>query len=341
MKDFAKIISKYFTRYLTDDRGCSSQTIDTYRYAFMQFIEYMDKVKKVKPENITMKAVNYNNVIDYLLWIEQCLHVSISTRNIRLAAFKGFASYVKYEYPEYLQEAAQILKIKSKKKESCEVSYTTHEGMKYILQQIDRGTNTGLRDYTMFTLMYSTGIRVSELINIRGQDVSMSTQKSITIHGKGGKVRYVAIVKQFAPIFEHYLNQNKCLLPQNLCNCIFTNHSKEQFTRQGINQRLKIYVDKAREQYPQLIPANFSPHKIRHSTAMALMEEGTELIIVRDLLGHSSVQTTEIYAKASTARKRKAIEEHSNDLVDREQPLWENNSTVLEWLKGLGKHNIM
>lgn len=341
VKDFANILSKYFCRYLVNDRGCSPQTIDTYRYAFVQFIEYMDSVKRIKPDNITMSDVNFSNVNDFLLWIEQELHVSISTRNTRLAAIKGFASYVKYEFPEHLAEAVQILKIKSKKKETGEVSYTTHAGMQLILKQIDRSTSTGLRDYTMFALMYSTGIRVSELINIRGQDISLSKPKSITIHGKGGKVRYVAIVKQFAPIIEHYLEENKCLLSQNLCNPIFKNHSKEQFTRQGINQRLKKYVTLAHEQSPSLIPRDFSPHKIRHSTAMALMEEGTELIIVRDLLGHTSVQTTEIYAKASTARKRKAIEAHGQDIVDKEKPLWENNNSILDWLKGLGHHNIM
>lgn len=339
--DFAKIITRYFGRYLIDDRGCSPQTIETYRYAFIQFINYMDSVKKIKPEKISMHDFNFGNVNDFLAWIEKELHVSISTRNTRLAAFKGFASYVKYEYPDYLAEAVQILKIKSKKKETGEISYVTNEGMQHILRQIDRGTRTGQRDYTMFALMYSTGIRVSELINIRGQDVSLVTPKSITIHGKGGKVRYVAIVKQLPPILEHFLNENKCLLPQNLTNPIFTNHSQKQFTRQGINQRLKTYVAKARESSPLLVSADFSPHKIRHSTAMALMEEGTELIIVRDLLGHVSVQTTEIYAKASTARKRKAIEAHGMGLVEEEVPLWESNRSVLEWLIGMKKRNIM
>ena len=131
------------------------------------------------------------------------------------------------------------------------------------------------------------------------------------------------------------------MLPQNLTNPIFTNHSQKQFTRQGINQRLKTYVAKARESSPLLVSADFSPHKIRHSTAMALMEEGTELIIVRDLLGHVSVQTTEIYAKASTARKRKAIEAHGMGLVEEEVPLWESNRSVLEWLIGMKKRNIM
>ena len=339
--DFARIITRYFGRYLIDDRGCSPQTIETYRYAFIQFINYMDSVKKIKPEKISMNDFSFRNVNDFLAWIEKELHVSISTRNTRLAAFKGFASYVKYEYPDYLAEAVQILKIKSKKKETGEISYVTNEGMQLILRQIDRGTRTGQRDYTMFALMYSTGIRVSELINIRGQDVSLATPKSITIHGKGGKVRYVAIVKQLAPILEHFLNENKCLLPQNLSTPIFTNHSQKQFTRQGINQRLKTYVTKARETSPLLVSADFSPHKIRHSTAMALMEEGTELIIVRDLLGHVSVQTTEIYAKASTARKRKAIEEHGMGLVEEEVPLWESNKSVLEWLIGMKKRNIM
>ena len=133
--DFAKIITRYFGRYLIDDRGCSPQTIETYRYAFIQFINYMDSVKKIKPEKISMHDFNFGNVNDFLAWIEKELHVSISTRNTRLAAFKGFASYVKYEYPDYLAEAVQILKIKSKKKETGEISYVTNEGMQHILRE--------------------------------------------------------------------------------------------------------------------------------------------------------------------------------------------------------------
>jgi site-specific recombinase XerD len=213
--------------------------------------------------------------------------------------------------------------------------------MKLLLSQIETNTISGRRDYTMIYLMYTTGIRVSELISIRGCDISLSNPKTIIIHGKGRKVRHVPIVKQTAPILERYLKENKCLLPQRLNEYIFLNHSREIFTRQGVNFMITKYARLARSVDQSIIPPDCSPHKIRHSSAMALIEEGVDLIIIRDLLGHSSVQTTEIYAKASSARQRRAIEAASREIVPEESALWENSVSIKDWLKGLSAHKVM
>ncbi len=193
----------------------------------------------------------------------------------------------------------------------------------------------------MVYVMYTTGVRVSELISIRGCDISLSNPKTIIIHGKGRKVRHVPIVKQTASILERYLKENNCLLPQRLDEYIFLNHSGEMFTRQGVNYIISKYTRMARTVDPSLIPQDCSPHKIRHSSAIALVEEGVDLIIIRDLLGHSSVQTTEIYAKVSAARQRRAIEAASKEIVPEEDALWENSASIKNWLKGLSAHKVM
>lgn len=148
-------------------------------------------------------------------------------------------------------------------------------------------------------------------------------------------------MKPLAKILEAYLKENRCLDLSKVNDCIFLSHTKEPFTRQGVNYMLKKYADKARMIDPTLIPNDCSPHKLRHSCAMALLEEGVDLIVIRDLLGHSSVQTTEIYARVSSTRRRVAIEAASKEIVPKEEPLWETDASIKEWLRGLNDASIM
>jgi integrase/recombinase XerD len=339
--DFASALNRYFNDYLVNDRGSSPRTIETYRFAFIQLIEYLEEQKGIKPERIQINDICKDNIMSFLLWLEESKKVSPSTRNQRLATLRCFAAFLKYERPEYIEAATQIQGIKPKKYLKKDISYLKPEGMKLLLSQIDMASISGRRDYTMIYVMFTTGIRVSELISIRGCDISLSNPKTIIIHGKGRKVRHVPIVKQTAPILERYLKEIKCLLPQRLDEYIFQNHSSEMFTRQGVNYIISKYAQMARTVDPSLIPQDCSPHKIRHSSAMALVEEGVDLIIIRDLLGHSSVQTTEIYAKVSSSKRRLAIEAASKEIVPEENALWENNTSIKDWLKGLSAHKVM
>lgn len=339
--DFASALNRYFNDYLVNDRGSSPRTIETYRYSFIQLLEYLEERKGIRPERICINDISRDNILSFLLWLEESRKVSTATRNQRLATFRCFATFLKYERPEYIEAATQIQGIKPKKSLGKEISYLKPKGIKLLLSQIELTNIHGRRDYTMIYVMYTTGVRVSELISIRGCDISLSNPKTIIIHGKGRKVRHVPIVKQTAPILERYLKENKCLLPQRLEEYIFLNHSGEMFTRQGVNYMISKYAQMARTVDPSLIPQDCSPHKIRHSSAMALVEEGVDLIIIRDLLGHSSVQTTEIYAKVSSARQRRAIEAASKEIVPEEDALWENSTSIKDWLKGLTAHKVV
>lgn len=339
--NFAGALHRYFRDYLINERGCSERTIETYRYAFIQFIDFMENSLSIRPEKIELKHITHKNIQSFLLWLECEKKVSPATRNQRLAAFKCFATFLKYDLPECIDNVIQIQNIRMKKSITKEISYVKPEGIKLILSQIDRSTKGGKRDFTMFTLLYATGIRVSELITIRGRDVSMSVPKHIAIHGKGNKIRHVPIVHQLSSVLGDYLKETGSMLPQNLDKPIFVNHSDEMFTRQGINHLLSKYTKMARDVDSSLIPNDCSPHKIRHSTAMAMVENGTDLIIIRDFLGHSSVQTTEIYAKLSASRRIKAIEAASKEIVPSEDALWVNNTSLKEWLKSITNPKIM
>lgn len=339
--DFANALSRYFNDYLVNDRSSSSKTIETYRYAFIQLVEYLETQKNIKPENIKIRDFSRDNIISLLCWQETNNKISIATRNQRLATFKSFATFLRYERPEHIEETVRIHSIKLKKALKKDISYLKPEGIKLLLSQIDRSNRKGRRDYTMFALLYTTGIRVSELVALRGCDVSLSSPRTLVIFGKGSKIRHVPIVKQITLSLTKYLKENRCLLPQNLNDYIFKSHTGDKFTRQGINYLISQYAKTARGIEPALVPENCSPHKIRHSSAMSLVEEGVDLIAIRDLLGHSSVQTTEIYAKMSAAKSRAAIEAASKEIVPREDALWESSYNIKEWLKGMSQKIIM
>lgn len=238
-----------------------------------------------------------------------------------------------YEFPECLDNYQRIVRIPIKKAPQKEISYMKTDGVKLMMSQINVASSGGLRDYVMLSLLYTTGMRVSELINIRVKDLSLHEPYTLLLRGKGHKSRYVPLMKDIIPCIHQYLVQEGYDRQEKLSEWLFKNHMKNQFTRQGINYLVCKYTKRAREINSEIIPADFSPHKMRHRTAMGLVDSGVDLIYIRDLLGHVSVKTTEVYAKAEVSRKREAIEAASKEIVPPEKAQWDNNTDLKQWLK--------
>ncbi len=236
-----------------------------------------------------------------------------------------------------MEEYQKILGIPLKKTEKKEISYMKTEGVKLLINQIDTSSINGMRDYIIILILYTTGIRVSELINIKVKDLSLTEPYTLKVHGKGNKGRYVPLVKSTIPHIRKYLSLMKYDCDARLDEYIFKNHMKVQFTRQGINYVLKKYGIKAKEIDQSLIPNDLSPHKMRHTTAMELLESGVDLMYIRDLLGHSSIITTEVYAKTDAKLKRQAIEAASKEIVPHEDASWDTNEELKAWLKSFNK----
>jgi integrase/recombinase XerD len=282
--DFAKLLSRYFNTYLVNQRGVSPGTILTYRQAFVQFVEFMNDSKNTKPEKILLKDFSRENILFFIGWLEKEKKCSISTRNLRLAVMRSFASFIKFDHPDHLEECMLILSIRFKKAISGEMVYLKNEGMKLLLEQPDQSTTAGRRDFLILSLFYTTGIRVSELISIRIRDISLETPKVLKVLGKGRKIRFVPLLKQVVLPLKRYLEEHKLTEPQNFDDFLFLNHLKTQFTRQGVFHVVTKYVKMARVKNPSLIPEGIGCHSIRHSTAMELVNSGVDLIYIRDLL---------------------------------------------------------
>lgn len=334
--DFAVNLGRYFTRYLPNERGSSPQTIDSYRYAFILFLEYME-TSGVPPEKMTVADFTRDNIRSFLDWLESDRGNSPATRNYRLAAMKGFVHYLKFEFPDYLDEYQRILAIPLKKTIQHEISYLKTDGVKLLVAQVDISKKNGLRDYVILLLLYTTGIRVSELIQLKVKDISLTEPYTMRIHGKGNKGRYVPLLKTAMPHIQRYLSLMKYDCDARYSEVLFKNHMGKPFTRQGINYILKKYGCKARVNGEDAIPEDLSPHKMRHTAAMELLSSGVDLIYIRDLLGHSSVTTTEVYARTDAQLKRKAIEAASKEIVPEEDAMWDNDTDLKDWLKSFNK----
>lgn len=331
MTDFSRYLHKFLTQYLPQERGASSNTIDTYRYTFILFLEFVKSEKNIKPDKYKIELFTRNIVIEFLEWIEKNRNCSISTRNNRLACLLSFARFLSFEYPDYLNNYSEILSIKQKKGSTETVNYLEIDGMKLLMEQPDKNSDRGYKDYMILFLLYETGARVSELTNIRLGDFHKVKPYYIKITGKGNKERIVPLAKEVITEIDKYIKRLE-LDNNSLDHLLFSNSRNEKYTRAGISEILKKYVTKARKKNDRMIPAKVSPHVLRHSKAMHLLQNGVNLVYIRDFLGHSSIQTTEIYAKANSKVKQEAIEKAYTNIYPSEQPKWENKST-LEWLK--------
>jgi site-specific recombinase XerD len=185
----------------------------------------------------------------------------------------------------------------------------------------------------MLSLMYDCAARVQEIIDLTPSMIRLTRPYTIKIVGKGNKPRIVPLMEQQVIHLKRYLTENRLLENQaNFCP-VFFNSRNEKLTRQGVANILQTYADMARNKEPKLIP-KLSPHSLRHSKAMHLLQAGVNLVYIRDILGHESVLTTEIYARTDSKQKREAIERAYVDVVSKESPIWVANENLLAWLKG-------
>lgn len=334
--DFARTITKYLSDYLPGQRNLSSHTIRSYRDAYKQMLLFLNAKYCLKIEHIAFKDITAERIREFLYWLENERKLSISTRNQRLAAIHSFYRYAQTEYPEVLFECQRILGIPFKKMAHPIIGYLTKECLHLLLEQPNLSTKRGRRDLTLITTLYDTGARVQELIELRINNVRLQSPAIVTLTGKGNKSRCVPIMDKTRKILQTYLNENHLQENGRQQTPLFHNSRYEQFTRPGITYILRKYFNLVKTAHPELpFPTNIHPHMMRHTKAIHLLEAGVNLIYIRDLLGHTSVTTTEIYLKAETELKRNAIENAYPEIVTQNMPVWTDNTELLKWLENL------
>lgn len=335
-EEFAKHLSRFLGIYLPHDRNVSPNTIASYRDTFVSFLTYLKENKSIRAEKITFEVLSRDNVVDYLRWLVEEQKSSISTRNNRLAAIRSFVSYLQYECVDHIDEWQRILAIRNMKKVHSVPKHFSTEGIRELLNQPNADNAGELRHLAILSLMYDSGCRVQELADITvGALQIQAAPFTVVIYGKGRKFRTVPLSKNVAEIVRKYMRAFKIEdLGTRSKVPLFFNHANEKLTRAGITYILKKYADMARAKCPSGIPESVSCHQLRHSRAMHLLQSGINLVWIRDILGHATIQTTEIYARTDSKQRREAIEKASECLTPKDiKGDWEDKKDVISWLK--------
>jgi len=339
--DFSYYLTSFLTKYLPSECGSSQHTIASYRDTFVLFLSYLRHFHKLPAHRLILKEITHEKVVHFLEWIEVDRGCSVSTRNVRLAAIHSFFNYMQYAYPDLINEWQQIMTIPTKKTETTIPTYMALDAISLLLQMPDQSTKSGRRDLALLALMFDTGARVSEIITLKAGMVRLDTPCTIKVIGKGRKVRIIPLLMQQTDILRNYMTENNLSCSKANEYPLFPNKNGKHMTRQGITYIVKKYVKMAKDHALSvgvLVPDKISCHSIRHSKAMAMMGADIDLIYIRDLLGHVSVKTTEIYARIDSEKKRQAMEQaYDNTVVPDAIASWESDDELMAWLKSFDK----
>lgn len=334
--DFAKTLTRYLTDFLPGQRNVSPNTIKSYRDTFKQYLMFMQDEQRVRPERISFTSITSLSIKDFLQWLGTSKNVSISTRNQRLAAIRSFFRYAQTENPEILFESQKILGIPFKKSQQKTIPHLSMDQLSYLFEQPNTSTKRGRRDLALMVVLYDAGARVQELIDLKVCEVRLAQPTTITLTGKGNKKRNIPIMAKTRTLLESYMTENHLLENGRQQSPLFFNSRYQAFTRPGITYILDKYFKQAKLRYiEEIFPDRLHPHMLRHTKAFHLLESGVNLIYIRDLLGHVSVTTTEIYLKFDTELKRKALEAAYPQVSSQGAPAWEENTDILQWLHNL------
>ncbi len=330
---FATYLSNYFLKYMPVRTGYSSNTIKSYRDSFVIFLRYCNDELKIKPQNLDFTLINRDMIEKFLSWLNYQKNYSVSTRNLRLAALHAFFRYIQLELPEYMELCNSILAIKSRKIPATEINYLSIEGIKKLLSIPNINIMSERRDLSVIALMYDTGARVQEIADLQVSDIRIKIPATIRLTGKGNKTRIIPLMPQTMNILKKYMADYGLFDEIKRSKPLFFNKKNEKLTRAGLSYILNKYVKKAMVENKGLFPDKMSAHALRHSKAMHLLQSGVNLIYIRDFLGHSSVTTTEIYAKSNPEIKRKAIEAASIKVLPKEKFSDREKEELFDWLK--------
>jgi site-specific recombinase XerD len=335
--DFAWHLSKYFLEHLAGTRGLSENTVASRRTAFTLLIDYCNRFEGIATKDITVTRLDKQLVIRFLEWLEISRNNSVSTRNIRLDALKTFFAYLQISAPEHLLQCQQIISLPRKRAPKETVKWLPLEQVQAILQAIDIATYYGLRDLAILSLLYDSGARVSELIGITVSDLRMSDPACVRLFGKGMKARVVPLMGKTIEILSNYLKQRSSRVLFGSDEPLFVNRSQDRLTRSGITYILQRHCKEAARSNPDSGLMVITPHRLRHSKAVHLLQAGVPLIYIRDFLGHKEISTTEIYARCDSAAVRKALEKSNQIEIDLKEPIWQRKSSTLRWLESLSE----
>jgi len=290
-------VSVFLRERLPLERGASERTCETYALALRLFFEFAAQQLKIRPSALTLEQLDAPLVLDFLSHLETQRHNSPATRNLRLAAIRAFMHFIEYREPAALAQVNRILAIPIKRTDSPLVDYLTATEMQALLDAPVPTTRDGIRDRAMLHLAYAAGLRVSELISLRLEHLTFEPRLCIQVLGKGRRQRTLPLWQETTQAVRSWL----AIRPAAQAAEVFLNARGMRMTRSGFEYVLRNHVHTARQHCPSIASKRVSPHVLRHSCAMMILQATRDIRKVALWLGHASIQTTEMYLRADTA----------------------------------------
>ena len=329
----ARAVHGFFGPYLMEQRGLSRHTVLSYRDTLALLLRFIAQTRRTDPATLDLDALTADVVLAFLNHLESDRHNKTSSRNVRLAAIHAFARYVSIQFPERLQQVQQILGIPFKRAGTRPIEYFEYDEIRAILDSVDRATPTGRRDYALLALMFNSGARVQEIVDIGACDLQLQSPPQIKLVGKGRKMRICPLWPQTAKVLKAFVAERALDSRSNAA--VFCNQRGERLTRFGIRYLLAKYCRIASGKSPSLTRKRLHPHSVRHSTAVFLLKSGVDLPSISHWMGHASVTTTGRYAKADLEMKRQALARAATIGETIAPTKWRPSRSVLDWLASL------
>jgi site-specific recombinase XerD len=300
---FSALVQLFFTEYLVTQRAVSPRTVACYRDGLMLFLGFAERQLGKPPTSMRLTDIEPDLILAFLDHLEQKRHNSVRSRNLRLTALRAFLKFAGRRDVLSLHAVERALSVPMKRFERPMLDFLTREEMLAVLGQ-PGSSWTSQRDHLLLALLYNTGARISEMIGVRVADVVLDTAACVHLLGKGRKQRAVPLWKTTVSEVRGWLRANPSLRGERP---LLPNRSGQVMTRVNALQRLEIAVARAAPQLPSLAKKRISPHTIRHTTAMHLLQSGVAFNVIALWLGHESPNTTHRYVEADLAMKQKAL----------------------------------
>lgn len=301
---FPILLERFFTERLIEQKHVSPHTIASYRDTFCLLLRYAQIGLHKGPSQLTWPDLDAALIAAFLDDLQASRGTSARSRNVRLAAIHSFFRYAALEVPEHSGLIERVLAIPSKRYERAPIAYLTRVESEALLAAPDLSTWLGRRDRTLLLVALQTGLRVSELIGLRWQDVTLETGAHVRCLGKGRKQRCTPLRKEAVSALRTWQREQA----QGSSAILFPSTRGGALSRDAVADLLKKHLAHARQQCPSLVEKDITPHGLRHSAAMALLHSGVDCAVIAMWLGHESMDTTQIYLHASLELKQQALD---------------------------------
>ncbi|MGQ0834781.1 MAG: tyrosine-type recombinase/integrase [Gammaproteobacteria bacterium] len=325
----SRLMQRFFTDSLARQRDVSAHTLHSYRDSWRQLLRFVAGREGRTVARLGIEDVTASAILAFLDEIER-RGASVGTRNCRLAAIRAFFAYAAGEEPALSDHCAAVLRIPRKRAARPVVTSLDGDEIEAILAQPDRCTLEGQRDHLLLAFLYNTGARIQEALNVCPAAIRFEPPATVKLLGKGRKERICPLWPETVALIRAFQRRQ----PRADQDPLFVNRYGERLTASGVRFKLSHYVSAATASTPSLARKRVSPHTFRHSTAVHLVAVGVDVTVIRDWLGHVSLDTTARYAQADLATKRRALERlHRPPTHSRHR--WRQNTDLLAWLDAL------